>query len=651
VRTSRSRNGAWIRRSGLVALLAAALLAVGAGAAAGSRAHTGTTSLANAKARALLARADIGRRLTTGSGPATAKADACGTAAGLVCTTVTVPLDRTGQVPGTIPLHVEELPAQGTPRGVMFLIAGGPGQGSAHVFTLGDPAADALYRYLFPGYTLVAYDDRGTGESGLLDCPSLQTAITADAERDAATACGAKLGASASFYSTADHAEDLDAVRQALGFDKVGLYGVSYGTKLAMAYAYAHPDHVDRLLLDSVVPPLLPDSYGSNVLQKLPGTLQAFCAAGCNGPSFASDVVAVANKLGIKPLQGKVVAPGGRTTTKKVDGLEVLSVVLDADLNPGLAAELPAVMHAARLGNTQPLLRLAVLHDLGNEESSIDLSFALYAATVCRDGPFPWAPDTPPAQRAAILQSAIADLPAGTLGPFGTWAARFGNADFCTGWPGPTGGVTFGPGPLPNVPMLAVSGGFDMRTPTAGATSIVSQFPQGHLLVVPGVGHSTVTADPSGCAVNGVRTWILGGAVPSICPRQKPLVVPVKGLPAPGLAHPRRPAAAKVTYTTANETIQDAEALWLMTSGVSGTSITIPGIFGGKLVAAGRSFTLANYSDARGVTLTGTLTLTKLGPPLAFQGAVTVGGAAAAHGVLGLSGASLRGTLGGRPVG
>jgi hypothetical protein len=51
------------------------------------------------------------------------------------------------------------------------------------------------------------------------------------------------------------------------------------------------------------------------------------------------------------------------------------------------------------------------------------------------------------------------------------------------------------------------------------------------------------------------------------------------------------------------------------------------------------------------VTLTGTLKLSKLGPPLAFQGAVTVGGAAAAHGVLGLSGASLRGTLGGRAVG
>ena len=117
----------------------------------------------------------------------------------------------------------------------------------------------ALYRYLFPGYTLVAYDDRGTGDSGLLDCPPLQSAIAADTERIAAAACAASIGAPRDFYSTADHAEDLDAVRQSLGFDKIALYGVSYGTKLAMAYALAHPDHVERLLLDSVLPPELPD--------------------------------------------------------------------------------------------------------------------------------------------------------------------------------------------------------------------------------------------------------------------------------------------------------------------------------------------------------------------------------------------------------
>ena len=48
----------------------------------------------------------------------------------------------------------------------------------------------------------------------------------------------------------------------------------------------------------------------------------------------------------------------GKTVSKKIDGLSLLSTMLDADLNPGLAAELPAVVHAARLGNVQPLLRL-----------------------------------------------------------------------------------------------------------------------------------------------------------------------------------------------------------------------------------------------------------------------------------------------------
>jgi hypothetical protein len=282
---------------------------------------------------------------------------------------------------------------------------------------------------------------------------------------------------------------------------------------------------------------------------------------------------------------------------------------------------------------------------------SIDLSFGMYAATVCRDGNFPWQPDLPVAQRPGALQAAVAALPAGSFGPFGAWAARFGNADFCLGWPGPTGGSPLGTGPLPNVPMLAVSGGFDMRTPTSGAQSVVARFPQGHLLVVPGVGHSTVSADPSGCAAAGVRAWMLDQAVPSTCPATKALVLPVTALPGQGQAHPHRPLSARATYAIAKESVEDAQALWLMTAGASGAPAQVPGVFGGKLVAGARSIKLVGFADARGVAVSGTLTLKKLGPPLAFQGAVTVGGTAAARGLLGLSGASLRGSLGGSPVG
>ena len=277
-----------------------------------------------------------------------------------------VPLDRTGLVPGTIPLHVEVLPADGTPRGAVFLVAGGPGQGSAHVFGLGNPGDAALYRFLFPGYTIVAYDDRGTGASGLLECRPLQRALTADAQRAAATECATTIGQSRPFYSTAQHAEDMEAVRQSTGFDKIALFGVSYGTKLSLAYALAHPSHVERLLLDSVVPPELPDPYGADVLRQMPATLTAFCSDGsCRGATkdFAGDVVAVANSLAAKPLRGTVPEPTGETATVSLDGTRFLSMVLDADLNPGLAAELPAVVRAARLGNTQPLLRLTWVHD------------------------------------------------------------------------------------------------------------------------------------------------------------------------------------------------------------------------------------------------------------------------------------------------
>jgi pimeloyl-ACP methyl ester carboxylesterase len=574
-------------------------------------------------------------------------AAACGTTPGLVCSTVVVPLDRSGVVPGTISLHVEVLPPEGPSRGTLFLIAGGPGQGSAHVFALGTPAAASLYNYLFPGYTLVAYDDRGTGASGLLNCPPLQKAVTADQQQNSAAACAVTIGAARDFYSTAQHAEDLDAVRQSLGVDKVALYGVSYGTKLSLAYALAHSDHVERMLLDSVLPPELPDPFSADVLRALPATLTKFCSdSGCAGitPNFTADVVLLANKYAAKPLVGTVRDANGRTVRQKVDGIELLATLLDADLNPGLAAELPSTMHAARLGNTQPLLRLARLHDLSTVSPAEDLSSALYAATVCRDGPFPWGPDTPIANRPAIYQAAVRALPPGTLGPFGPWAVRFGNADYCLKWPSPSGGATLGTGPLPDVPVLAISGGFDMRTPTAGAVSVVARFSQGHLLVVPGVGHSVTTADPSGCAANAVRAWFQSLAIPATsCPRGKPIVANVPALPA---ANAKTHLGPLATYAVASKTLHEAEAAWVMSS-----ESALAGIYAGKLVPARHSFTLVRYAIAPGVELTGTIKLTKTKLPFVFEGTVKVGGASASAGLLGLTGTSLRGTLGGRLVG
>jgi pimeloyl-ACP methyl ester carboxylesterase len=576
--------------------------------------------------------------------PTAGAAAKCGTTKGLVCSEVDVPLDRSGAVPGTIPLHVEVLPnAQGPPRGVIFLVAGGPGQGSARSFDLGTAWNAAFYRFLFPGYTLVAYDDRGTGSSGLLDCTGAESA-TAQLVSD----CAATLGPQRAFYGTADHAEDLEAVRQWLGVDRIAIWGVSYGTKLALAYALAHPDHVERLLLDSVVPPEGSDPFGAGVLQAMPATLAAYCSGGaCQAatPDFSGDVVALANQLAASPLDGRVREANGRTQAMELDALTFLDIVVGADLSPGLAAELPAAVHAARAGDPQPLLRLAQLETIGSAAPAADLSLALYLATVCRDGPFPWQPDTPLSDRPALVQAAIAALPVGSFGPFGTWANGLSNVDTCVNWPSPAGGDTLGAGPLPDVPVLAISGGLDLRTPTAGAASVVARFPHGQLLVVPGVGHSVLTSDLSGCAENAVRGWMLGNTPPTTCARAKSYLTPVGAFP----THLAKHLDAANTRALVAKTVHEAEAIWLMT-GSAGGHLRVPGLDSGELLPSAMSFTLLRYSIAPGVTLTGLVTLAKLGPPLTFKGFVIVGGSAAAPGFLELSGGSLRGRLGRKHV-
>jgi pimeloyl-ACP methyl ester carboxylesterase len=362
---------------------------------------------------------------------APARADAaiplspCPEAAQVQCGTVDVPLDRTGRVPGTISLHVEMLPAQGSPRGVMFLIAGGPGQGSAGSFDLGSQNLVDGLRYMMPGYTFVAFDNRGTGKSGVLNCPALQATYFTTAEQGAALAgdCAAIIGPRREFYATRDHAEDIEAVRVALGLGRIALHGVSYGTKLSLAYALAHPSAVERLLLDSVVQPSFPDPFYRSVMREMPGALSGFCARGvCRAATrnFSGEFVALANRLEVRPIRGTVIGTNGRTKTLTMDGEELLSMMIDADLSPGLAAELPAAVHAARGGYVRPLLRLFDLLVTSSKLSAEDLSFGLNAATNCADGRFPWAPGTPIPQRRAAIDAAVAALLPGSLGPFGT---------------------------------------------------------------------------------------------------------------------------------------------------------------------------------------------------------------------------------------
>ncbi len=578
--------------------------------------------------------------LALGAGRAQAAASQftpCHGTSGVLCDTLTVPLDWSGAVPGTLPLAVEELPAKGTPRGTLIMIAGGPGQASALAFDLGD--LGSYWQSLFPGYTLATFDPRGTGNSGFLNC-SVGTSPLILAQQ--VTACGNALGPARAYYTTAANAEDVDAVRQALGVDKVALWGTSYGTKVELAYALAHPDNVERLLLDSVVPATGPDPLALDTLQGIPLGLTALCAsAACHAiaPDLAGEVATLANRAAADPIRGRIRAASGIHIPVVLDGPTLLGIVVSTDLSPGLQAELPSAVAGAVAGRPQELLRLAAFSQGSGFEGSgfatADASFSegLFLATMCSDGRFPWQPDAALADRQQALSAAVAALPAGATGLFGSWATAIGPATYCVSWPSPSGNAPLAAGPLPDVPVLALSGGLDMRTPTSNAASVVSQFPQGHVLVVPGVGHSVLTTDPSNCAASAVRAWLDGGTVPTTCPSARPYLPEVGKIPASVATAPLSRGSSGLrgrTLSVVKTTVQDALAASIT------AETAVGGLMGGKVSGSLPTLELSRYSDVAGVSVSGTVHVkaAATGPVYTLAGSVTVSGAKAAHGVV-----------------
>src|SRR5439155_22018647 len=126
-----------------------------------------------------------------------------------------------------------------------------------------------------------------------------------------------------------------------------------------------------------------------------------------------------------------------------------------------------------------------------------------------------------------------------------------------------------------DVPVLAVSGGLDLRTPTANAEAVVRQFPQGQLLVAPEVGHSVLSTDLSLCSQREVQFWVQGLIVHPNCPRSPPLVRTLGAFPRAGA---RR--APRSTLAVAAKTVRETEAAWPMTRFSSG--VQAPRLSSGK---------------------------------------------------------------------
>jgi pimeloyl-ACP methyl ester carboxylesterase len=423
-----------------------------------------------------------------------------------------VPLDRTGAVPGTITIRAARIRSKHASRPPIIGLTGGPGQAGV-IF-----ASD--YDYILPtsGRDLVVLDQRGTGASGLLRCPSLEGRI-AESFTLAAGACGRRLGVRRSFYTSADSADDIEALRIRLGVPRIALYAVSYGTRVAVEYARRYPQHVERMILDSTIGIDAPDSLARETLGAVGRVVRDVCRIGCGGAQAhpVADLARLVPRLRRAPIR-RVVRRDGRRVPISVRVDDVLGMLVSGDLDPAFMRRVPPAVHAAIAGNGLPLVRLKLSLLGGGTGDDADpvsaFSPALYTATTCEESTLAWDPTAAPAERARQARAAIAAVPAAALAPFDRPAAlNFGLLGLCGDWPARTRVVAPAP-PLPTtVPTLILSGNLDLRTPLENARRLATAL-HAKLVVEQGVGHGVLGTDPNGCATPAVAAFLARRPLP-----------------------------------------------------------------------------------------------------------------------------------------
>jgi pimeloyl-ACP methyl ester carboxylesterase len=485
------------------------------------------------------------------------------------CATLDVPLDRTGAIPGVVPLHYAV--QRHGPRPVLIALAGGPGQA-------GVAAASSYALSLEPAlrrYRVAVLDQRGTGESGVLRCPNLQRLRSLDALQPASVAaCANRIGARRDLYSTADTVLDIEDLRKTLGVDKIALAGISYGTHVALQYARAFPDHVDRLILDSIVGPDGPNAFMLDTWRNLPRILTEQCARGaCRNTTRdpVADVAALVKRLNASgPLRGSSFDERGRRrATEYRNPDELAFLIVAGDLNPYLQASLPAALSAARLGDSSLLMRLRRIGQ-GAPLATGELSFGLYAAAGCADMSTPYSLLTPFAARGPAVEAAMAAIPVTDYDPFdAATVIRTGNVDDCSQWPvGPVRPPFTGP--LPDVPALLLGGRLDTRTPIENAFAAKAELPHASVVTLKGSGHDTMDSDVTGCIALAMQRFIADRAVGHPCVDHDngvaPTPLPPRGVSdfrsAPGVGGDRGRALFAVLDTAADARLSVLQTLY-----------------------------------------------------------------------------------------
>jgi pimeloyl-ACP methyl ester carboxylesterase len=481
-------------------------------------------------------------------------------------------------------------------------VEGGPGY----------PSIDSAPGYLFMlgplrrRHDMIVVDNRGTGRSGAINCPRLQAGKGVYARE--VGRCARRLGAAANAYGTGAAADDLAAVLDRLRVRVVNVYGDSYGTYFAQAFAVRHRERVRAVVLDAAY---AVDGFDPWVREESVGIRFAWeqvCrrSASCAVAAPLDELRRMSERLEARPLVGTGRDADGIAHRMRVDGSALGQIAGDASDYYTIYRDLLAAQRAYLRGDRVPLLRLAA-EDLPFTGGGPVRSYSegAYVAVACHDYPTIWDRSRPLAERRAQLRAARAQLAPDAYAPFenDVWLRSLYIDQIvrgCIRWPEPTRpDPPVPPGTMyPDMPVLVLDGDLDVITPMGDSIRAASLFPRATLVPVANVGHVTALADFDGCTSGIVRRFIRTlspGDTSCAAQTQEVHVVPAfprraAAAPAaqPAAAGDRSTALGRRVAWSAALAVGDAFARWNLMYGARGH-----GLRGGSFVASG-----AYYSHA-----------------------------------------------------
>jgi pimeloyl-ACP methyl ester carboxylesterase len=353
----------------------------------------------------------------------------------------------------------------------VILLSGGPGEKTVQHA----PALAQLLAPVHPNRDLIVFDQRGVGLSEpALECPQVTQVIfdlldepdpdvIQQAVFHALMECRDQLvseGHNLSAYNTIQNAEDVNAIRMALGYDEVNLWGGSYGSLLAQATLRDHPEGIRSIAINSVLP--LEVSFfveasvtTANAIMHLLEACAIDEACGDAFPGLQETLFEVIDQLNEKPIPISVMNPlDGQSYDSILTGDEVLSNLVTFLYFTQIIPVLPQAIHDVYDGDYELMTQLS-----GTQLALMDaLSRGMMISVMCAEDLIDRTPED-----LLNLQATLPRQLTGSADP--ELAIEYGIFGICENWPVQEAEPWVKEPVVSDVPTLVLTGEFDPVTP------------------------------------------------------------------------------------------------------------------------------------------------------------------------------------------